>query len=174
MSAHEEPNSYQSLMSAKEKRDILMMIYKETSENARYYDSHIWQIPSVTVAINAFLIGQAFSDGLRGETWVQALVVLSASFFTFVLLIALVKHRLHKRAKDANLKIIAESEYLKVEEKFTREYQFPTDLPLLEKNPVIILKILSGMKANLWLMSVMAITVLVDLVIFIGIVCGKL
>lgn len=172
MSPSKTSKSPKHFVLTKEQRDILKVVYKEISENARYYDASIWQIPSVTVAINAFLIGQTFSDGLRGETWVQALVVLSASFFTFVLLIALVKHRLHKRGKDLNLKEIYENG-LEVDEKFYHEFDLQKELHKLEDKPGRILRRLAGMKANRWLMSVMLITIMVDLVIFVGIVCGK-
>ena len=170
MSARKKSNSSQTPVSPEEERDTLKIMYKELLENSRYYDSHIWQIPSVTVAVNAFLIGQAFSDSLQDQTWVQALVVFSASFFTFVLLIALVKHRLHKSGQDTNIRKI--EEYLSVE-KFHHLYRFPDELDLVEKKPSITVRLLSGMKANTWLMSVMVLTALVDLAILIGIVLGQ-
>jgi hypothetical protein len=170
MSARKKSNLPQSPISPEEERDTLKIVYKELSEQSRYYDTHIWQIPSVTVAVNAFLIGQAFSDSLQDQTWVQALVVFSAAFFTFVLLIALVKHRLHKSGQDANIRKI--EKHLKVEE-FHHLYQFPEEIDQVEKAPNIIVKILSGRAANTWLMSVLVLTVLVDLAILALIVSGQ-
>ena len=165
MPARKKPSSLR--VSPKDKMDFTKIVYKEISENSRYYDGHVWQIPSVTVAVNAFLIGQAFSDGVHGADWVRALMVISAAFFTFVLLVALVKHRLHKSAQDKNIQKI--EQYLGLDEKLHHRYRFPEEINEVEGRPNFIEKLLGPMRANTWLMSVMAVTFLVDIAILVGI-----
>jgi len=163
----------QSTISPEDQMDFVKIVYKEIFENSRYYDGHVWQIPSVTTAVNAFLIGQAFSASLLSpdKMWVRALVVLSASFFTFVLLIALVKHRLHKSAQEKNIEKI--EQYMNLNEELHHRYQFPKEIEQVEKRPNFIERLLGPLRANTWLMSVMALTVLVDVAILVGIILGK-
>ena len=163
----------QSPVSPEDQMDFVKMVYKEISENSRYYDGHVWQIPSVTTAVNAFLIGQAFSDSLLtpDKIWVRGLVVLSAAFFTFVLLVALVKHRLHKSAQEKNIEKI--EKYMNLQEDLHHRYAFPKEINQVENRPNIIERMLGSLRANTWLMSVMGLTVLVDVVILVGIALGK-
>lgn len=165
-----ESHAPQPSPSPEEKDDFKKIVYKEIFENSRYYDAHVWQIPSVTIAVNAFLIGQAFSDSVQ-NVCVRALVVLSASFFTFVLLIALVKHRLHKSAQDQNIRQIEES--FNLEDKFHHIYKFPEELDDVEKKPNVFEKLLAPRSARTWLMSVMGLTILTDLVILAGILLSR-
>ncbi len=161
---------------SEEEKDFLKIIYREISEKSRYYDSHVWQIPSVTITVNAFLIGQSFSENVQNAIWVRALVVLSASFFTFVLLIALVKHRLHQRAQDLNARSI-ESFFLKEKVgSFRPWYNFSKidDIKRVEEvssekdlDPVV--RKVGPMRAHRWLIFVMSLTVFTDVVILIGI-----
>jgi len=166
-----------SLRLTEQEQDFLKIIYKEMSERSRYYDAHVWQIPSVTVAVNAFLVGQAFAEGLQGATIARALVVFSATFFTFVLLIALVKHRLHQRAQDQNILRIEETFMNEKADIFHPTYNFSNvdhirnveQIPQNEK-PGLIVRKLGSMRAHQWLINVMSITVITDIVIFTGII----
>jgi hypothetical protein len=147
--------------------DFIKIVYKELSENARYYDSHVWQIPSITIAVNAFLIGQAFSENMKDAPWARALIVFSAAFFTFVLLIALVKHKLHKSAQDKNIKKIEER--MQLDKEFHHVYDLKTELEKVEKHPNVIEHVLAPMRAGAWLMYVMVVILIVDAVILFGI-----
>ncbi len=150
--------------------DFIKIVYKELSENARYYDGHIWQIPSVTIAVNAFLINQAFSENVQDIPFVRVLMVISAAVFTFVLLIALVKHRLHKSAQDRNIEKI--EKHLKLREELHLRYKFSKKEHLEEvegKKPDKILRLLASVGANRGLMYVMVVIFLVDIVILLGI-----
>jgi hypothetical protein len=159
-------------------KDFLKIVYQEISEEKRHYDSHIWQIPSLTIPVNAFLIGQAFSIRTATENpiLVRGLVTLGASLYTFVLLIALVKHRLHQCAQRTNA--------IKIEEKFLtlpimkyyhHEYNLAdkNELHIVEPDPNIIESVLAPMKAHTWLMSIMLLTLIIDLITLVGIVFGK-
>lgn len=153
---------------SKEDADFIKIVYQQLSENARYYDGHVWQIPSVTVAVNAFLLGQAFSESMKGEKLLQILVVLSGALLTFVLLVALVKHRLHKDAQDRNIHKI--EEHLGLDSRFHQRYNFTdpqgADFKEVEGDrPFWIVKQLAPLGANQWLMGVMAVTILVDAII---------
>lgn len=153
-----------------EDTEFVKIVYKELSENARYYDGHIWQIPSVTIAVNAFLIDQAFSENVQNFDLVRIFMVISAAFFTFVLLIALVKHRLHKSAQDRNIEKI--EKHLKLREELHLRYKFSKKEHLEEvegKNPDKILKLLAPIGANKGLMYVMVVIFLVDIAILLGI-----
>lgn len=162
-----------------EEKEFLKIIYREMTEKSRYYDAHVWQIPSITIAVNAFLVGQSFAESLQNAIWVRALVVLSASLFTFVLLIALVKHRLHQRAQDLNIRNI-ERFFLKENmEYFHPWYNFSLmeDIKTVEevdseKKLNLMVRRIGPMRAHKWLMFVMLLTAITDLVIFLGILAG--
>jgi hypothetical protein len=150
--------------------DFIKIVYKELSENARYYDGHIWQIPSVTIAVNAFLINQAFSDNVQDFPLIRILMVSSAAVFTFVLLVALVKHRLHKSAQDRNIERI--EKHLKLREELHFRYNFSKKEHLEEvegKKQAKILQVLAPVGANKGLMCVMVVIFFVDIAILLGI-----
>jgi hypothetical protein len=176
MAAIEKPNRSQSVDLTDEEKEFLKIIYKEISEKSRYYDAHVWQIPSITIAVNAFLIGQSFAESLRAVTWVRTLVVLSASFFTFVLLIALVKHRLHQRAQDLNIRNI-EGFFLKKKLKYFRPWYNFSNIEDIRKVEEVdhekkldpIIRTVGPLRAHRWLIFVMSLTVFTDIVILVGI-----
>ncbi len=152
----------------KEDADFIKIVYQQLSENARYYDGHVWQIPSAAVAVNAFLLGQVFSDSLQGQKLIQILVALSGALLTFVLLVALVKHRLHKDAQDRNIHKI--EEYFGLDPRLHYRYNFTdtqgADFKEVEgERSFWIVKDLAPFGANKWLMGVMAVTILMDFVI---------
>jgi hypothetical protein len=179
MAAVKKTNPPQSTPLSDDEKEFLKIIYKEISEKSRYYDSHVWQIPSITIAVNAFLVGQSFAENLQDVMWVRALVVLSASLFTFVLLIALVKHRLHQRAQDLNIRNI-ESFFLKENVRHFRPwYNFSNikDIQKVEEvddeqklDPVV--RRVGPLRAHRWLIFVMLLTVVSDLAILIGVLAG--
>lgn len=173
MPTPKKTSTSQSQISSEDQMDFIKIVYRDICESSRYYDSHIWQIPSVTIAVNAFLIGQAFSDSLSGATAVRALVVFSASFFTLVLLVALIKHRLHKSAQDVNIKKI--EKYMNLPDDLHYRYNLSSlkDLKQVESNPNIFERILSRTRAHTWLTSVMGVTLLADLVILVGIIFNR-
>jgi preprotein translocase subunit SecG len=158
----------EKLISEKERLDFLKIVYQELSENSRYYDGHIWQIPSVTITVNAFLVGQAFSDSVKNAPMVRTLVVLSAAFFTFVLLIALVKHTLHRSAQDKNIEKI--EKYMQLDEEMHHRYDLRIELQQVERRPGFVEKLLSPMRANVWLMYVMVVVFIADIFILAGII----
>lgn len=157
-------------ITAEEKRDFIKIVYQQLSENARYYDGHVWQIPSVTIAVNAFLIGQAFSEDMKDAVWARELIVFSAAFFTFVLLIALVKHKLHKSAQDKNMKKI--ENHLQLQEDFHYVYNLKTELEKVEEYPNLVERLLAQMRAGAWLMYVMVVILIVDITILVGVFYG--
>lgn len=180
MPSRKKSDTPQSPLTPEEQLDFIKIVYRDICESSRYYDSHIWQIPSVTIAVNAFLIGQAFSAGMveqisSGATstvfWVRMLVVLSASVFTLVLLIALVKHRLHKSAQDENIKKI--EKYMNLPGDLHYRYDLSTELKQVEPKPNFLERLLAPLRAHTWLTAVMVVTFLADLVIFVGIAFGK-
>jgi len=171
MPSSKKSNVPQPHLTAEEQLDFVKIVYRDICESSRYYDSHIWQIPSVTIAVNAFLIGQAFSESLSGATVIRALVVFSASFFTLVLLIALIKHRLHKSAQDQNIRAI--ESYMNLPGEFHYRYDFSEELEKVESKPNFMERFLAPLRAHTWLMSVMGVTLVVDLVIFFGIAYGR-
>ena len=99
---------------------------------------------------------------------VRALVVLSASFFTFVLLVALVKHTLHRSGQDKNIKKI--EDYMNFKEDMHHHYDFQKELKQVVSKPNSVEKLLSPMRANVWLMYVMVVIFIADIIIFAGIV----
>jgi hypothetical protein len=144
--------------------------YKILNENWRHYDSHLWQIPSVALAINAFLIAQAFSDELMPYVPIRMIVVFISAFFTFVLLVALVKHRLHQRAQDKNKESLLELIQSEVPLKYeVFNFSDPAVLKNVEEDSFFIERWLAPRKAHKWLMSVLSITVILDLVVLGGI-----
>lgn len=152
--------------------EILKLLYNEYSCGWRHYDSHIWQIPSLAIAVNGFLIAQTFNRDLiaaQGNILiVRAMMVFIAALFTFVLLVALVKHRLHQRAKDKNIQRI---EAFWPEKYRTILFNFRDARVLKEVEPysTLLERWLAPAFTNHWLMAVMVFTVVTDLVIMAGI-----
>jgi hypothetical protein len=168
-------NVSQSPLTPEDQLDFIKIVYGDICESSRYYDSHIWQIPSVTIAVNAFLVGQAFSASMvepssSGVAWVRMLVVLSASFFTLVLLIALVKHQLHKGAQDKNIKKI--EKYMNLPDELHYRYDLSKELEKVEPKPSFLERLFAPLRAHTWLMAVMVVTLVADLAIFVGIALG--
>lgn len=156
--------------------EILKLLYNEYCSGWRHYDSHIWQIPSLAVAVNGFLIAQAFSENLIASNGnnriVRGMMVFVAGLFTFVLLIALVKHRLHQRAKDQNIKRI-EDFMPKKYRTLMFNFRDPNVLKDVEPNAMFLERWLAPAFTNHWLMAVMACTILTDVVILVGILAQR-
>lgn len=168
MPTQKKTNPSPSSLTSEDQLDFIKIVYRDICETSRYYDSHIWQIPSVTIAVNAFLIGQAFSDSLSDADWVRGLVVFSASFFTLVLLVALIKHRLHKSAQDENIKKI--ERYMNLPDELHHRYNFSSELEKVEPHPNFFERRLAPTRAHTWLTSVMGVTLFADIVILAGII----
>lgn len=153
--------------------EIMKLLYNQYCSGWRHYDSHVWQIPSLAVAVNGFLIAQAFNQDLiamQSLIWiVRAMMVFIAGLFTFVLLIALVKHRLHQRAKDKN---IARIENMMPKEYRTLMYNFrdPAVMQEVEPHAMFLERWLAPAYTNHWLMWVMVLTVATDVIIVAGII----
>lgn len=153
--------------------EIMKLLYNQYCSGWRHYDSHVWQIPSLAVAVNGFLIAQAFNRDLiaaQANIWVvRAMMVFVAGLFTFVLLIALVKHRLHQRAKDKN---IARIESFLPEKYRTQMYNFRDAAVMKEVEPhaMFLERWLAPIFTNHWLMWVMVFTVVTDAIIMTGII----
>ncbi|MDH5732792.1 MAG: hypothetical protein OEY88_03265 [Candidatus Bathyarchaeota archaeon] len=77
--------------------EFLLCQYRECLAFIRNYTSAIWQIPSITMAINTFLAITYLEYTETHETRVVILVV--ALVFTFVSTIQLKKHRFFQEAK---------------------------------------------------------------------------
>lgn len=166
--------------------EVIKMLYEQSCNDWRHYDSHVWQIPSLALAINILLVGQAFNQSFTGNAAAKAaqtitvlgltsfqiirsIIVLFASFFTFVLLLALVKHRLHQRGKDQNIKDLEE---LLVHKRWIYDFANPKILELIEPHPNFITRIFAPLKANLYLMWIMVLTIIIDFGIILGILFG--
>jgi len=164
------PDKNKELISAQE-LEISKLAYDKHLSNWRHYDSHIWQIPSLAMAINAFLVGQAFNPELVGSNReFRALMIFLSGYFTFVLLIALVKHRLHESAQDKNISEI--EKHLGIDSDLSKRYPFNNtqDIKAVDPHPYFIVLALGTMKANKWLMSVMLMIVVIDLLLCIGVI----
>lgn len=152
--------------------EILKLLYNEYCNGWRHYDSHIWQIPSLAIAVNGFLIAQTFNENLiasqNNTQFVRGMMVFVAGLFTFVLLIALVKHRLHQRAKDQNIKRI-EDFLPKKYRTLMFNFRDPKVLKDVEPNAMFLERWLAPAFTNHWLMTVMACTILTDVIILVGI-----
>lgn len=163
--------------------EILKLLYERAGQNWLHYDSHVWQIPSLAIALNTFLIGQIFNPdilavkntlpldflkiSLETAGIVRGLLALLAGLLTFVLLVALVKHRLHQRAQDQHFKTLEQ-----LFGQVLKEYDFSKkkDLYEVEKHPFFIERWLAPRKTNKWLMGVMLFAIGIDLILFVGIV----
>jgi len=163
--------------------EVIKLLYERASCDWRHYDNHIWQIPSLAVAINSFLVGQAFNPDLINSTFncvvpsmgnlivepyriVRALIIFLALCFTFVLTIALTKHRLHERAKDLNLINLENSMKYK-----TQIFSFddPKVLNKVEPQLTLLERWLAPRKAHRYLIAIMGLTMLVDGILFLSI-----
>jgi hypothetical protein len=153
--------------------EFLKIQYGNYCEDWRHYDNHVWQIPSLAVTVNAFLVGQAFNpigSGKAPVDVVRILLLLAAGLFTFVLLIALVKHRLHQCAKDYNKR--------QIEAIFSRstsmiDFNDLDQMKKAEPHPYFLERWLAPRKTNKWLMAVMGFTVFMDICLLAGILLGK-
>jgi len=85
---------------------------KECWADWRHYNSIIWQLPSVTVAIVGGLLGIAYTaiDELGPRTF----VIFLAAFFAFVMLQALRKHR---KFHDLRYEVIMDILHKKIDDK---------------------------------------------------------
>jgi hypothetical protein len=113
-------------MKSNEHFEILLLQYRECLSFIRNYNSAIWQIPSITVAINSFLIVVYLGYAKTVET--RLIVLLIALAFTFVLTIQLKKHRFFQEASVDDFKWI-QTELLKIfkETKTMREIKLRTE-----------------------------------------------
>ena len=170
MPPRKTPAPAPSPITPEEQLDFVKIVYKEIFENSRYYDGHVWQIPSVTVAVNGFLVGQAFAPELDPAPFVRMMVVFGASVFTFVLLLALVKHRLHKSGQDLNIEKI--EKYFQLPDTLHQKYNFSDREQIKLVRPNLYERMLAPLSAGKWLMFVMALTVVTDIAILVGIGFG--
>jgi hypothetical protein len=151
--------------------EAIKLLYERASNDWRHYDSHVWQIPSVALTVNAFFISQAFNKDLikLGGYYsiIRAIIIFIACLFTLVLAIALSKHRLNQQGKAKNLEIF--EEMLGVH---TRIFKFEKteELKEVEENPTFPEILMARLKAHNWLIGVMVLTLVLDIVIFFGII----
>lgn len=73
--------------------DILKTQYGELAENWRHFNSIVWGIPTVAVAIMTGVIVAAYQPGLEG--WPRFVALGVGAIFLFALTIEVVKKRLH-------------------------------------------------------------------------------
>lgn len=84
--------------------EVLLWQYRECLSFIRARATMIWQLPSISMAINSFL-GITFLE--YTETFQARFIVLLASFFfTFVLTIQLKKHRFLQEARNIDFRWI--------------------------------------------------------------------
>lgn len=157
----------------------LFVLYDRCRSEWLHYDAHVWQIPSLAIAINTFLIGQAFNPELLKVPatnnaitlldlmFFRGMIIVLAGFFTFVLLVALVKHRLHQRAKDKNIEDIEKHLGYKIT---NYDFSKPEKILEVERKPFFIELWLGPLRTNHWLMGVMGLTIVIDAVLLMGIV----
>ena len=98
------------------------------------------------------------------------MVVFGASVFTFVLLLALVKHRLHKSGQDLNIEKI--EKYFQLPDTLHQKYNFSDREQIKLVRPNLYERMLARLSAGKWLMFVMALTVITDIAILVGIWLG--
>jgi hypothetical protein len=96
-----------SLMSIKEEytqgqKDLMITQYSKLSDDWRHFNTIIWGVPSVAIAIMTGVILVAYSPDLEG--WPRITTLSVGSLFLFALTIELVKKRLHMNAISYLLK----------------------------------------------------------------------
>jgi hypothetical protein len=161
---------------AKEK-EVLARMLSEARTDWRHFDSHIWQIPTAAIAVNTFLVSQAFGAQLTPLPALRIAIVLSSAFLTWVLLIALVKHRLHQRSQDRNIEFLREAIFNRSPQrlwlsKMIRNFGDKDEFKDAEPSPYFLETFLRSAKAHRWLMGAMGITVLLDIGIATAILFG--
>jgi uncharacterized membrane protein YhaH (DUF805 family) len=153
--------------------EVIKLLYERASNDWRHYDSHVWQIPSIALAVNTFFIGEAFNKDLitfsnsnYSYRIVRSIIILIASFFTLVLTIALTKHRLHQQGKAKNLCLLEDKLGM-----HTVIYRFedPKVLSEIEERPFFLEKWMGKLKTHNWLLIIMALTLILDVIVLIGI-----
>jgi len=152
---------------AHEASENTRIVYELFVENWRHYDALVWQIQSIAVALNGFLVAQAFGAELAKAIEVRAILMFMAGFFTFVLWIALVKHLLHQRAQDHN--VLALRQALGVKARWF-DFSRQKDVEMVMGRTSRIFRWAARQKAHRWLLFVMGFIALADMVMFAGII----
>lgn len=157
--------------------EVIKLLYERASNDWRHFDNNVWQIPSLALAINTFMLSVVFNSDLikvPSAIWIRSLIIFLATFFTIVLLIALVKHRLHQRGKDMNLEVLEKLLPLQTKLYDTRDKDVVKLLePDAYKPAGWIEGIVAPLKAHNFLTGVMVVTILMDIAMFIGIITGN-
>jgi hypothetical protein len=161
----------------------IRVVYEQYSENWRHYDDLIWQVQSIAVALNGFLITQVFGESLTKAAEIRAILMFVASFFTFILWIALIKHILHQGAQSHNIRELREQlgvktkwfifSHSKSKDKRRNkeiEKEIEKDIELAIGPTPKLIKLVAGQKAHQWLIFVMGFISIADFVMFMGIV----
>jgi len=160
--------------------EVIKLLYERASNDWRHFDNNVWQIPSLALAINTFMLSVVFNSDLTNASnassaiWIRSLIISLATFFTIVLLIALVKHRLHQCGKDKNLEILEKLLPLQTKRYETKDKDV---VKLLEPDAYEptgwIVGVVAPFKAHNFLALVMVFTIVMDIVMFIGIITGN-
>ena len=143
------------------------VVYQLYVENWRHYDALVWQIQSIAVALNGFLIAQAFGESMANQPVVRAVLMFTGGLFTFVLWIALVKHLLYQRAQDYNVLGLRKS--LGVQVKWF-DFSKKTDVEIVMGKQPRIIRWAARQKAHKWLLSIMGFIAVADLILCVGII----
>lgn len=100
------------MLTDREECSILLTQYSECLDWIRSYNSLIWQVPSLSMAINSFLVIAYLGYATTSLTRIFVLVI--AFSFTFVSTIQLQKHRFFQEARL--------DEFNRLQEKLKTEY----------------------------------------------------
>jgi len=93
--------------------EILLRQYSECFSDRRTQVTMVWQIPSITMAINTF-IGILYLGYAKENAVARLLILAAAVAFTFVALVALIKHRFFELARTRDV-IWIQNELKKIE-----------------------------------------------------------
>jgi hypothetical protein len=105
-----------------DKSDALNMQYNKLAEDWRYFNTLLWGIPSVAIAIMAGIIIAAYQKDVTG--WGRIVALGLGSFLLFALTIESIKKRQHMDAISRLLKDLQGSDGLGIPDAFT----FPVGL----------------------------------------------
>jgi len=141
-------------MSQDKRLEILLRQHSECFSDRRTQVNMVWQIPSITLAINTFL-GVLYLGYAKEITAARLLALAASVFFTFVALMALIKHRFFEIARTRDI-IWLQNELKKIESNI-REIKFSSEDIICDKvgYPDVPRHFLSRRSAYNWLRNMM-------------------
>ena len=120
--------------SSQRRLNYLFYLHRDCIQYLTHLDSLIWQIPTISMAVNAFLASSYINE--NSNELIRLIIVVFSLIFNVVALIALIKHRLHAEAKTSDLEYIQdeiEKELKNLEIENIRRMRVRTDKILKHK-----------------------------------------